>query len=70
MNAFPEQLECLDFVEPQVIVRGRYAQSSANDKGTDCHPQHECMKRRVLRRTLYFHTDTVALSRIIAQPAL
>ena len=70
MDAFPEQLECPDLVEPQIIVCGKYTHTNANRKGTDCQPQHECMKRQVLRRTLYFHTDTVALSGIIAQPAL
>lgn len=54
---FPEQLECPDLVEPQIIVRGKYTQTNANGKRTDRHPQHECMQRRALRCTSYFHTD-------------
>jgi len=57
MNVFPEQLECPDFVEPQIVMRSKYTYSSADGKGTDCHPQHECMKGGALRRTLYIHTD-------------
>jgi hypothetical protein len=57
VNTFPEQLKCPDLVEPQIIVRGKYTHNRANGKGTGCHPQHECLKRRGLRRTSYFHTD-------------
>jgi hypothetical protein len=43
VNVFPEQLKCPDFVESQTIVRGKYTHANANGKGTDCHPQHDCM---------------------------
>jgi hypothetical protein len=54
---FPQELECPHFVEPQIIVRGKYTHNNANGKGSDCHPQHECMQRRALRCTSYFHAD-------------
>jgi hypothetical protein len=54
---FPQQLECPHFVEPQIILRGKYTHNNANGKGSDCHPQHECMQRRALRCTSHFHTD-------------
>jgi hypothetical protein len=62
VSAFAEQLECPDLVEPQIILCGEYAHNRASNKGSDCHPQHECMQRRALRRTWYFHKDAVALS--------
>src|SRR5262249_19531926 len=57
MSAFAEQLECPDLVEPQIIVRGKHAHNNTDGKGTDCHPQHEYVKRRALRRASYNHTD-------------
>ena len=54
---FAEQLECPDLVEPQIVSRRKHTNNTANGEGTDRHPQHDCMKRRALRCTSYFHTD-------------
>jgi hypothetical protein len=65
VDAFTEELECPDLVEPQIIVRGKYAHTNANGKGTDCHPQHECMSLRALRHTWYFHADCYGPSAVL-----
>ena len=41
MDAFPEQLECPNLIEPQIIVRGEHTHNNANGKGADSHPQDE-----------------------------
>ena len=75
-EAGPEQPRFPDAVrlkDGRIVVVYHYAtaHTNANGKGTDCHPQHESIKRRVLRRALYFRADCCGpFARLIAQPAL
>ena len=61
-NVFAKQLECPDLVKPQIIARRKHTYNTANDEGTDRHPQHEYIKRRALRHNFCFQTNCFALS--------
>jgi hypothetical protein len=57
VNAFTQQLECPHLVEPQIVLRGKDAHNNTHGKGTDCHPQQECMQRWPSNLISYFHQD-------------
>ena len=54
VNVFPEQLQRPHLVEPQIIMRGKYPQHAACDKGAGRDPQHECITIAVLL-TPHYH---------------